>query len=594
MPTKILRPLLGLVLVLALLLSACTSTPAGTHPSGESAALTWMVWNGYDDFLALLDETCPDIELEFIPNAGANRTGYGWVCMRADDTPDIFITSQIMDQELAQEHLADLSDYDFINSFSTSVLDQVAIDGGIYLLPVNYAMYGIFYNQTLMEEHGWALPTNFAELEELCQEIEAQGLVPGVLGTLLTGNSFSAVFNLAKTGWLTTPEGVVWERDFLAGNATAAGHWEEIMDYVQRYIDAGMFTTDPKDRNNPQVLLDYLGNRKAVFCTAQMTVNITELPDTGDKLGIMPFISEHGDKNAYAYSPTSFIGISRRLTEPGNEKKLEQAIRLLSLLFSPQGQATFITEETPCVLSALNNAPLPEGSLIGDAQQAMREGQAFPLTFSSWGILPDLGQSFKEWFRGENGMDGSKCIARMDELQQDYLNHTSQLAFCESTADFTLEETATLVGKALGSASGADAAVIPIADTYHVGGANISTGISTRLYKGQIDMDIAYTICPSTIGEYALMTMTGAQLKALTEKGFDAGDGIPYPYITVVKGGGEPEDDKSYQVAFPMQGYTDETAKTYHAQVISGSLWDFVLDWLKAQKTVSPDGNPWN
>ena len=57
-------------------------------------------------------------------------------------------------------------------------------------------------------ETGCGMPENFAELEALCGEIEEEGLIPGVAGTLLTGNTFSAVFNLAKTDWLTTPEGL--------------------------------------------------------------------------------------------------------------------------------------------------------------------------------------------------------------------------------------------------------------------------------------------------------------------------------------------------------------------------------------------------
>ena len=48
-------------------------------------------------------------------------------------------------------------------------------------------------------------------------------------------------------------------------------------------------------------------------------------------------------------------------------------------------------------------------------------------------------------------MDGPGCIARMDELQRNYLEHSAELYFCRNTADFTLEETAELLGKALGS-----------------------------------------------------------------------------------------------------------------------------------------------
>ena len=216
----------------------------------------------------------------------------------------------------------------------------------VYLLPVNNTMYGIYYNKTLMEEYGWQVPENFAGLKALCEEIRAAGLIPGVVGTELTGNTFSAVFNLAKTSWLTTPEGRAWEQAFLTGDATAAGMWEDTMDYVQQYIDIGMFETDPGALSNSALVREYLGGRKAVFCTATWASSITEL-ESGDQLGLMPYIGEDGSKNIYMYNPSSYIGISKRLTQPGNEQKLEDALKLLSLIYTPEGQAAFQNESTP-------------------------------------------------------------------------------------------------------------------------------------------------------------------------------------------------------------------------------------------------------
>ena len=542
----------------------------------------------------LAKEKYPDIELEFISYTGGNRTGYSWAQMRAGDIPDIFITSQILDKDLAKEHLVDLSGYPFINDLPTSVLDQISLDGEVYLLPVNYAMYGIFYNKTLMEEHKWEVPSDFAELKALCEEIRQEGLIPGVIGTQLTGGPFSTVFNLAKTDWFTTFEGVKWEQDFLAGDAAAKGRWEGTMDYVKQYMDIGMFHTDPQDINNPELLLSYLGNRQAVFCTAVQTVNITEFPETGDKLGMMPFISKDGGKNIYMYSPSFYFGLSSRLTEPGNEKKLEDAVKLLSLVYSEEGQAAFIDETTPCVMSTLNSTVVPEDALIYDAHQAFLEGRAFPMTYTGWEpVLPDIGQAYKEWLRSENDMDGTKCIARMDELMQQHLDQSDHIYFCESTEDFTLEETGRLVGKALGSQSGADAAMIPLGE-FHEGGVEISSGITGKLYAGKINQDIVSTICPGTDGKYTVMSMTGAEAKELAKAGFDAaGDHNPFPYLLVTKGGAELKDDENYQVAFLLDGYTEETAEKYPHQTHKGSMKDFLTAWLKEQGTVSPDGNPW-
>lgn len=397
--------------------------------------------------------------------------------------------------------------------------------------------------------------------------------------------------NLAKTGWFSALDGVLWERDFLAGNATAAGAWEETMDYVQKYIDIGMFNTDPEDHSDGNVLKNFVGTRNAVFCTSMQAVASAQL-ENGDEIGIMPFISEDGSKNLYMYSPSCYIGISRRLTEPGNEEKLENAVKLLSLLFSPEGQAAFITQETPCVLSVLSNAAVPEDALIYDAQQALWDGRAFPQAYVGWeNVLADMGQAYKDWFRSNNNMDGPGCIARMDELQTDYLNNQDAVYFCESTADFALEETARLVGKAFGSAVGADAAMIA------VNGDNsrpeLRFGLIGKLYKGPINSKVATTITFGSAREYAVMTMTGAQLKELAETGFDAaGDGDAYPYVLVVRGG-EPENDKTYRVAFAASSYTEEAGEAGGVQVEEGTLSTFVRAWLEEQKTVFPDGNPW-
>ena len=134
--------LLALTAALVLLLPACVTGERTPDAQPDSGALTWSAWSGYENFLELAASVYPDIELELTPYAGANRTGYSWVQMQRDDIPDIFITSQILDGELASERLADLSCYDFVNNFSTAILDQVAIDGGVYLLPVNNTCMG--------------------------------------------------------------------------------------------------------------------------------------------------------------------------------------------------------------------------------------------------------------------------------------------------------------------------------------------------------------------------------------------------------------------------------------------------------------------
>lgn len=595
MVKRFMRRFAAFAVAVIMLFSACA--PKGNTNDTGSAALTWGTWaiyNGHKKFLDLLNETYPDIKLEFVSYMGANRTRYSWEQMRADDISDIFITSQILDEELVKERLVDLSEYPFINNLSDAVLDQYQIDGGIYLLPVSYSMYGIFYNKTLMQEKGWELPSDFAELESLCAQIKEEGMIPGVIATQLTGGPFSAVFNLAKTDWFSTPEGAKWEQAFLAGNASAEGRWESTMEYVQKYIDIGMFTADPEDRDHDILVQDYLGNRKAVFCTAVHAISRnTAKKDGGDEIGMMPYISKDGSKNVYMYSPQCFFGISKRLTEPGNEKKLEDAIKIMSLLFSQAGQETMIDSNSAVSMGVLDNAILSDASIIQDAKQALKEGRVFNMTYAHWdNVLADMGQAYKEWFCQKDGVDGKQCILRMDKLQQSYLNEKEQLNFCESTADFTLEQTAGLVGQALGAAAETDAVMVPIG-AFH-DGKELSEGISGKLYKGKINMEISNTICPQANGEYAVMEMTGAQAKSIAAAGFDKfNNGNPFAYLLVTRNEIELEDNTPYKIAFFMGGYTEAAAQTYSAEVHKGSIREYLSNFLKEQKTVSPGQNMW-
>lgn len=78
------------------------------------------------------------------------------------------------------------------------------------------------YDSDVLTWTGWNGFDNFLELTgQTYPEIEweyttyAGANRTGHIGTQLTGVPFATVFNLAKTGWFSTPEGVNWERDFL-------------------------------------------------------------------------------------------------------------------------------------------------------------------------------------------------------------------------------------------------------------------------------------------------------------------------------------------------------------------------------------------
>lgn len=79
MKTKLSRRLRVSFFVAALLLlSACSAGESGGHDKRNSDALTWGTWANYgkhEPFLKLLEETYPEVELEFISYAGSKCHG---------------------------------------------------------------------------------------------------------------------------------------------------------------------------------------------------------------------------------------------------------------------------------------------------------------------------------------------------------------------------------------------------------------------------------------------------------------------------------------------------------------------------------------
>lgn len=153
------------------LLSAC----GGAAPSGDTAStnghepITFMYNIGGDSLIEAVHEKYPEINLQQIPYNGGNRSWYALCQMTTGEMPDLFNTlvSWMGYSDAMEEHLVDLSTYSFTDNILPTQLRDVEVEGKVYLMPCNYDLLGIVYNKTLFEEHGWTVPTSFAELKEL-------------------------------------------------------------------------------------------------------------------------------------------------------------------------------------------------------------------------------------------------------------------------------------------------------------------------------------------------------------------------------------------------------------------------------------------
>ncbi len=229
----------------------------------DGDALTWGLWQlcKPQDFLKLLNETYPEVELEFVYYKGEQEG----VQLGADarrDISDNFITSDC-GQDL-RGALVIWSSYPFINDLSTSVLHEVSIDGGIYLLRQQFHVCAFIIIRTLMTRRAGRCRTILPSSKR-CARNRKEGMIPaslprsdralfrrvqpgqdqladhpgGKLGTRLFGGEGHGFGDVGKTRWIT----------------------------CKLHRHRNVFHVDPRGREQLELIEEYLGGRKAVFLT---------------------------------------------------------------------------------------------------------------------------------------------------------------------------------------------------------------------------------------------------------------------------------------------------------------------------------------
>lgn len=93
-------------------------------------------------------------------------------------TADLHTLRQEMINEFCEAgYLLDLSGEEFIDRFDKAYFELVTFGDAIYALPGDLHTYGCWYNKTMFDENGWAVPNSWDEYVALCETIRDSGVV---------------------------------------------------------------------------------------------------------------------------------------------------------------------------------------------------------------------------------------------------------------------------------------------------------------------------------------------------------------------------------------------------------------------------------
>ena len=574
--TIVKRAALALLLVLTLYLcSGCgtenrkaetAAASAAEQTKDEHAPLTITSFNNIvtEEFAGAVREAYPDIRFDIISYAGKNGSGYAQFSLEEGDIPDIYVSTLPFAPEKQAEYLIDLSNYDFINEYSTAMLNSLDRGGAIYLLPSGYTVAGITYNKTLMTEHGWAVPTSLEELEALIPEIQAAGLRPFANAIELDGFPFNYFFSLGNTVWFGSQEGVQWKEAFPKGEADAASAQglRDVIALFRRYLDDGIISAEHMSNE------DYFVCGDTVF-DLNIGISSYTCQDASGKtyeFGIMPWLSPDGSNNMLTRNVSRYFGISKALEAPGNEQKLQDALDLMRFIASPAGQNAILGAGN-IWMSPLNGTKMGEEHPYHEVEETIRSGHTVQMVYVGWeDLIIPIAQDIRQFIAGN--LSDEELIAAFDETYREVAAGTTD-DYGVLTETLTLQKTAELNAIAEGIAAGADCALVSL-NEYHGDGLSNKLGVGWYLYAADIDMARINMVAPN-VSTLSVLELTGKEIRALAEAGVDTdGNGKPYPCVLVTKNGAALADEETYRLAYPtgtIPGHEDaETIVQISAQ----------------------------
>lgn len=593
---------LALALMLCLGLAGCKNE-TNEPENGEHEPLTMQTFNiDQAAFRAAVEENCPGVRIEFVSYTGGNATGYAQYMLEKGHPTDIYTVSVFGMQERQREYLLDLSGYEFLNNYNTADINQVTLDGAVYMVPASAAIIGLYYNKTLFTERGWAIPQSFEELKTLIRTIRETGIDPVAAQFELAGNGFFDLFTMAKTDFLSTPDGRQWEQDFKDGKATAAQGLSEAAKTIQELMDCGFLDAEDTERSSKETSSRFFNREAAMYLNAGTLPRFTQNKDgTGDEYGVMPYLGPDENQSVLILQPQRYIGLSKELAEPGNEQKLKDALRVMEFLSTKEGQASLLTKHDNYV-TPLKNSEIPKDSPFREVEECVRSGHTSTLAYAGYEpIIVGVGEKVRDWAAGK--CTGDDVLSLMDQLQTEYLA-AGVPAIATASQDLTLEETAQLQAEALRTAAGTDFGMVSLGVMH--GDSENPSGVCGQIFAGGIALDVLNGIVPNFYKDpVCVLTLSGADIRGLLETGFVADEDVEgFPYVPsgltaamnadstvrmiTLPDGSLLDEKANYTVAINQDGYTEEVGRLGGAKETEIAIIDAVADYLSAHSPLSP------
>ena len=385
---------------------------------------------------------------------------------------------------------------------------------------------------------------------------------------------------------------------------------------LQQLIDAEAYDIELDIGHWDSGAMDRLINREAAMIAIwggqSEFVNKTE--ECSDEFVLFPFYTEDGEP--FLGTNISFhTGLARRLGEPGNEAKLENALKIMEWISTPEGLSQLNAGQAEILpIYAADN--LGTAKIYRDVWETNLSGLKAPMLYVGYeDVMIPASELIRDAMK--NGGSLNELTGLIDNLHQQAL-HTPQAAALGTIAqNFSKEQTVQLMADVLYESHLADMALVSAGGRIH-DVVNIM-GVSGKLYEGALfDNNITiYMPGGASNAPLVTMTLTGEQICSLLENGKclniaekNAGDiqasavfdyywsGIKVEmedgrFKSMRLADGTPiRPDGVYTVAFAQGDYTEQLAQAGKPVTQNTDCQTLFKAFLKAKSPLAPPQVP--
>ena len=588
---KVIAVLLALIMVFSV--TGCSKEIAQDN-SPVTMLITLGNGEAYYTQLAEMIKEKLGIEVEFVYHNSCDSSSMTKLYFANQDLPaDIVFTASKTDNALLKDSCVDLLSRSSVASEYTqaTLSNCITADGAIYQLPISSKLIGITYNETLLTEMGWELPETFEDMVELKAKCDEAGIKFAVTDGAATGHGFNLLFHLMGAQWLSKTDGTSWFEAFQAGTESA-DEFMKASDYFKRWTEAGLwgvFHTQDWGGND-----EFMKTRALFWFSILNSVDHYDGPeydDEGNETGkelhdtykTIPWISEDGANNCYTYYDNCWVYVNKALEAPEESEKLQKVFQILEFVTTDEATALISSISKDSYVS-VNNYEISDDRLYSSYNESIKTGFIQPWYYNSFDTnsIVITGEVINNYIAGKGSFED--IFTTLEKCNDEHLSRETQI-LSEFPEGLDYENTAKLVAIASAEAidrtlaengidDRVDVAIAPYATEYNPlppwKGASVCNSV---VYKGTLEVGMSTTIFPNGAVNPCAIYMTGYEIKAITDAGFDPSDRFidkdtgestfdaenygPYPYVCLVKNNQELEDDTEYLVALNEKFLTD-------------------------------------